>query len=299
VKFPHYIICFAPEGADSGAQSGVSSADAATDADAASETDAGSAAGAAAQGDAADQGTAASQAGAPSIYRPEGLADHLLGATDQETIDRLAKAYSGARETIAKAGEVPKDPAGYAIQPSDKIKPYTERLDQDPFWSTTKEIAHKHHIPGKTFQGFIGDLMEAMVEKNLVAEPFSPEKERAALVPDITDPKARATVADRIIRDNIATIDAWKEQGLPEDAAVSLKSTMDRAATNHLVNWIREARGEQPPAMNGGNVDAKTEAEFDRRMADPRNNLGSPKYDPAFAAETDRMAKDLWPDRPE
>lgn len=292
-KFP-FVICFAPEGADAGASADAGAAAAAASTPAAgAEANAGADQGGQTAVSAAGAGDAAAAA-APSIYRPEGLADHLVGGSDQETIDRLTKAYAGARDAIAKAGEVPKDATGYVFQPSDKVKPYAERLDQDPFWAATKEIALKNHIPAKTFQGFIGDLMEAMVDKNLVAEPFSAEKERTALVPDITDPKARATIADRIIRDNLATIEAWKEQGLPDDAATSLASTMDRAATNHLVAWIREARGEQPPALNGGKVDAATEAEFDRRMADARNDIGSPKYDPAFAAETTRMAKDLY-----
>lgn len=288
--FP-FVICFAPEGADGG-----SAADAGAGADAAAPAavEGEASAGADPAGQAASPAGAGDSAAAPSIYRPEGLADHLVGGSDQETIDKLSKAYAGARDAIAKAGEVPKDASGYVFQPSDKVKPYAERLDQDPFWSTTKEIALKNHIPAKTFQGFIGDLMEAMVEKNLVAEPFSPEKERAALVPDISDPKARATIADRIIRDNLATIATWKEQGLPEDAAVALASTMDRAATNHLVGWIRDLRGEQPPALNGANVDATSEAEFNRRMEDPRNDISSPKYDPAFAAETTRIAKDLY-----
>lgn len=293
MKFP-VIICFAPEGADG--TGGGGSADGGGDAAAAASSVDGQAA-AVSEGNesaAASGGADTSSAVAPSIYRPEGLADHLVGANDQETIDRLSKAYAGARDAIAKAGEVPKDATGYVFQPSEKVKPYAERLDQDPFWSTTKEIALKNHIPAKTFQGFIGDLMEAMVDKNLVAEPFSPEKERAALVPDVSDPKARATIADRIIRDNLTTIATWKDQGLPEDAAVSLASTMDRAATNHLVAWIRDLRGEEPPALNGAKVDATSEAEFNRRMEDPRNNIGSPKYDPAFAAETTRIAKDLY-----
>jgi hypothetical protein len=35
-------------------------------------------------------------------YRPQGLAEHLAGGSDQETIDKLFTAYTGARSEIAK-----------------------------------------------------------------------------------------------------------------------------------------------------------------------------------------------------
>ncbi len=298
-RFPiRYLAlpCHAPEDG-TGAAAAPAGGDAAAGASPAAGADAG-AAGAAAAAAAASPGAAAdpaaAAAAAASAYRPEGLPDHLYGANERETLDKLFKAYSGARETIAKAGDVPKAVDGYAFEASEKLKPFTEGLDKDPFWTTVKEVSLKHGLPAKSFQGLFGDLMEKMVDGGLVAEPFSPEAERAALVPDITDPKARAATADRIIRENLAQVKAWGEQGLDPASVKALEATMDRAATNKLVEWIRTSRGEQPPALNGMPAGDITEAQLDARIADPRNNFGSPQYDKAFATETTEMKKKFY-----
>ena len=63
-------------------------------------------AGAAAPAGSPDPGGAGGQAtggeGSPSPYRPEGLPDHLYGASDRETLDKVFGAYKPAREAIAR-----------------------------------------------------------------------------------------------------------------------------------------------------------------------------------------------------
>ena len=44
------------------------------------------------------------QAAPGEVYRPEGLAEHLLGTTDQETIDRMAAALNGYRKRDGERG---------------------------------------------------------------------------------------------------------------------------------------------------------------------------------------------------
>ncbi len=236
----------------------------------------------------------ASESPSETPWWHDGVPEHLRGADERATVANLMKAYTGAREAISKAGEVPKDIAGYALAPSEKLKPYTDGLDKDPFWQTTRELALKHGLPAPKFQALFGDLMEAMVDKALVAEPFSPEAERAALLPQITDPKHRATEADRIARENIATVRAWGEQGLDKGVVATLEATMDRASTNKLVAWIREGRAEQAPALGGATPGVVTEAEIDARIKDPRNNFGTAQYDEAFAAKTTEMKKAFY-----
>lgn len=228
-------------------------------------------------------------------WRAEGLPDHLAGLTDAETAEKLWAAYKGARDTIAKAGEVPKAVDGYVFKPSDKVAPYTEGLDQDPFFGSMRELALKHKMPAPLFQAYFGDLMEKMVDQGLVAEAFSPEKERRALAPDVTDPKARAVEADRIIRENSARLEAWSKSGrMPADIAADLLSRMNFASTNKLVDYIADLRSERRPALGGGPAGDVTEQDLDKRIADPRNDTRSPRYEPAYAAETDRLFRKLY-----
>jgi hypothetical protein len=228
--------------------------------------------------------------GVLSAFRPEGLPDHLYGASDKDTVEKLYGAYKGARDAIAQFGEVPKEASGYVFEPSDPVKPFAESLAKDPFFDKVKGLALQHKIPAKQFNGFIDGVMAEMIAGELVTEPFNAEKERLALAPDIADPKERAAAADKIARENIALVDVWKEQGMPENVATWLHSQLDRASANQLVSFFADRLGEERPALGGaapvGNV---SESELDARMADPRNTVGNPKYDPAFAKHTQAM----------
>jgi hypothetical protein len=240
----------------------------------------------------------AEQPQAGPAFRPDGLPDHLYGATEKETIEKLWKAHAGAREFIGKFGEVPKDPTGYAFEPVDAIKPYVENLDKDPLFEKIRASAHKSGVPAKVFNSFLNDVMAEMVAGDMVQPPFNPEKERAALAPDVADPAERAKAADRIVRENVALLDAWKAQGLPEAVHTGLTSNLDYAWANQLVRYMAGLKNETPPALGGENGGALTKAALDARVADARNTVGNPKYDPAFAAETTRQFKAFYGDGP-
>lgn len=253
-----------------------------------------------------DPGAAAAPAATPSPqgvaaaagYRPDGLPDHLYGSNDQDTLNKLFKAYDGSRQTIAQRGEVPKDPAGYQFEPVEAVKPYAAALDNDPFWGKVKGFAHQAGLPTKAFNAFMNGVMGEMIASELVAEPFNADKERAALVPSEQDPAKRSVEADRIVRENIERVKSWGAQGLPADVQTYLLSGMDRAAVNRLVGWIAGNRTEQAPALPGVTAapGAVTQMALDVRQRDPRNQINSPKYDPAYAAETTALYKQLYPE---
>jgi hypothetical protein len=246
------------------------------DAGAAGEPAAAAAAGSATGGDAGAEGQARGPLdGGPAAYRPDGLPDHLFGANERETIDKLHKAYSGARDAIAKYGEVPKDAAGYVFEPGEAIKPYVENLDKDPLFGKIRASAHKNGVPAKVFNGFLNDVMAEMVAGDMVQPPFNPDKERAALAPDVQDPAERAKAADIIVRENIAMLDAWKAQGLPENVHTFLTSNLDYAAANQLVRYMASLKNETPPALGGENASGVTADSLRARQADPRSKRGS------------------------
>lgn len=82
-------------------------------------------------------------------YRPEGLADHYYGATDQETIDKLNTAVAGFRKDQAKGSPVPEKIEDYKIE----LKPdLAEKLlkpgedGKDPVFDAIKGVLHKHKL---------------------------------------------------------------------------------------------------------------------------------------------------------
>lgn len=236
----------------------------------------------------APAGQAAAPVASPSPYRPEGLPDHLYGKSDQETIDALFKTVDGFRRAQAERGEAPKDPSGYAFEPAEALKPYADSLARDPFFDKVKAAAHKHGLPTKVFNGFLNEIMSEMVAGQMVADAYDPEKERAALLPDVTDPGERAKAADALVRENIARIAAFQAQGLPEPSAKWLTSQLDRAAANQALAFFLGRMGETAPALGGSAATGgMTDKQLEAMMADPRGKVGNQKYDPAFVQQRD------------
>lgn len=271
-------------GADAGAGDGAGTAGADGE---------GAGAGAGAEG-AKGAGTAAAAAAAAAAYRPEGLPDHLYGASDKETIEKLYKTFDGFRKAQSERGEVPGEAKGYTFEPAEAVKPYMETLESDKFFDRVKGFALKAQIPAKQFGGFINDVLNEMIAGDLVQSPWNPETERAALVPNEKDPAKRATEADRIVRENIALVDQWKAQGLPDDVHKFLTTSLDHAAANKLVDWIAARSNETRPALGGAPTSGVTEDTLNARIADPRNKVDGPKFDKAFAAETTKMFKAFY-----
>jgi hypothetical protein len=235
----------------------------------------------------ADKGGDQQQQQQVSAYRPEGLPDHLYGASEKETLDKVWGAYKGARDAIGALGEVPKSPDDYKFEWSEKVKPYEANLKDDKFLGKVRGIAHELKIPTKQFATLLDRVMSEMIAGDMVAEPFDATREIAALVPDVKDPAERMKQADAMSREAIARVEAWKEQDMPEDAATFLLSMMDRAPAIKLANWIADRAGEARPALNGHQAGGVTESQLDQMMDDPRGELGNAKYDPAFVKSRD------------
>lgn len=250
---------------------------------------------------AAPDGQAPAPAVRPSAYRPEGLPEHLAGTDDKETIDRLFRAFDGFRKSQGDRGEVPAEPKAYAYEPSETVKPYAAGFESDAFFGKVKERAHQLGMGQKQFQTFIDGVLSDMIGGGFVEDPFNPDAERAALVPDVTDPKERSARAEAVVQENIALIDVMQKRAdrpLPANVATWLQTQMDRAAANQLVAWAASLTGEQKPALNGARAGSITEADLRKRNADPRNTPGNPTYDRAFAEETRDLYRQFYGDDP-
>ncbi len=239
--------------------------------------------------DPAAAAASATAAGAATGYRPDGIPDHLAGPDDKTTIDNLWKAADGFRKAEGERGAVPKDPAGYAFEPSEKIKPFVGDLANDGFFKGVKEAALAAGVTDKQFPKFINNVMEKMLDSGMV-KPVDYAKEMAALLPEaaksLDDAGRKAAVGARI-SENLAFIEGARKQGMPEDVATALTARLgDDAVGNKAIEWIRAQAREIKPAMGGKSAGGVSEADLDARVADPRNDPNSSKFDKGFAEET-------------
>lgn len=234
-----------------------------------------------------------------AAYRPEGLPDHLLGKSDKETIDNLAKAALNARKAIGDFGELPASAKDYQFQPTEKVAPFLSDFSNDPVFAIVTEAAHKAGIGTKQFAPFVNTMLEAMVSANFLEDPWDPVKEQAALEPSIADPAERAKAVDRRIRDNAAWLQTLAAKGMPKESVAALEGSLDRAAAVQAIEWFRAQMRETTPIISGqASGEGITEAQLKERNRDPRNDPGSPKHDPAFAAETTALYRRFYGDGP-
>lgn len=253
---------------------------------------------AAAPGGAAAAGQAPGEDGASAVYRPEGLPDHLLGKDERETIDKLFKVVDGYRKGDAargeKVGAVPDAPDKYSFTPAETVAPYLPDVAEDPVFKAAQAAAHKHGLGDKQFAGFVNEFMGGLVTGQMLDDPFSADKERAIIAPEITDPAERVKVAGKAANDTIAYLDALAEQGkITRETADWAKGRTDRG---HFIRLVGALRAGAPGIETGGQGTPAgiTRADLQARMADARQ-----KSSPAFQAETARMYQQLYPDAPE
>lgn len=283
-------------GAGASGGSAGSGAGAGAGAEGAGAADGGSNDGGGAGGAGAGGGQSGGDGGAPSPYRPDGLPEHYAGASDKETIDKLYTAVNGFRSKQGEAGAVPEKPDAYALDASDKLKPYIGSLDKDPVWGKTREIFHKAGITDKQFKATLGPLLEGLIDGGLVAAPIDPKAVLKSMAPEAlangSDEEKIAAGAKRV-QDNIAWADGAKaNKAIPEDVASFLAtSAADNAAANKLIEWLRGSNSETRPAMGGGGSSGMSDDAIKARINDPRNNPSSPQFDRSFAAETDRLSQ--------
>ena len=235
--------------------------------------------------------------GGGELYRPDGLPDHLVGATNNETIDKLLGGYSGAREELSKKGTVPESAEGYEIQFSDKAKTFVGDDADEKAVKLFSEIAFKSGMPKEMAGQFFNEFIEGAVDAGFVEEPINVEKEIEALVPDDfaeKDPsKRQAEGLKRITAANAAIDGLVTRKVLDADQATIFKVVTSTAAGTKAIENLTKALGEHGLQTGGDTVNAGdvTKADLDKRVADPRNDPNSPKFEQAFYDKTTEMFK--------
>jgi hypothetical protein len=211
---------------------------------------------------------------APSLYRPEGLPDHLAGKDERETIDKLFGAYSGLRRTM---GDKPADAAAYALAFDEKAPEFLKSLDSgDPLIAAAREAAFKRGLTTEQF-GVLGDVLSKAAELKLIEAPLDPAAEMTAYGGEAAYQRDLGTVT--------TIADTLKQAGKIDDAGYAeLRTTATTAAG---LKALLALRGDAPQALAGSGAAATgstgdTLESLREQMRDPRYQSDSPKYDPAF-----------------
>jgi hypothetical protein len=222
----------------------------------------------------------------PSIYRPEGLPDHLVGASDTETLDKLFKAYSGARTELSTRGGAPESVEGYALTFADDAPDHVKAItSDDPAIKMARDLALKHKMSPAQF-GFVTDFLGEATKAGMIDAPLDLKAEMTAFGGEDAFEKARGAIK--------AQVETLKTRGVVGDAEMAELDMITSTAAG--LKLVAALRGGGPSALNvdaGQAAGGVTYEDLQARMNDPRYSTRSSKYDQAFRDQTSQMLKDL------
>lgn len=263
------------------------------------------AAGAGAGGNGAAGGDAAAAAaaagGAPA--RPDWLPPNVeldkqfLGdqPSAPDTISRLYNAYKGSREAISKFGAVPEKPDAYQLDD----KPEIRKLFGDPDdkgMQLLRTAAQQAGLTDRQFPALLNSFAKSFVDAGLLPAPIDPKAEAQKLVGRDFRGNDAELVAEAKRRESAA--EAWADGlvtngTLAEEEGAYLKTFTGTAAGIQTLEKLARLAGGGPGIQTGGQGGdtGVTDEQLDARLRDPRYFSNSPSYDPAFAAETERLNK--------
>lgn len=135
-------------------------------------------------------------------YVPDAIPEALRGATEKETLDKLA-------EHFAKQPKPPEKPEGYTFTPDEVFTKRFGDLKDDPVLPLWQKVAHKIGLDPNQYSTAVTMLHQEMAEAGLIEEPVSPDAELAKLMPAEGDPKQNHADAGRRV---IAALDWVKAQ---------------------------------------------------------------------------------------
>lgn len=277
-------------GAASGANDGGAAAAAAG---AAGGADGGAAGAAGSSG--ADGGAAAAAAAgsAGDIYKPEGIADHMLGKSNNETIDNMKKALDGYRERDA-ANKVPDAVDAYGKfegEVPEAVKPHLDMVLNDPLSARMQQVALKNRMTVPQYQDMVTEFISVSQEMGLMEPVVDAKAEQAALVPDVAKhlPEAEQQQAvERRMNENYAFLDSIAAMGAEkggmakEDIEFAKAMLGDSAKGHRMFEFMRRSMGgsgdNKPAMIFGGAPSQDPRADLTRRAALPENTWGHKSF---------------------
>lgn len=234
-----------------------------------------------------DPAASANDPAAGSPYRPDGLAENFHGTTDQETIDKLAKAVNGYRQRDSDKG-VPEDIAAYREfgEVDEKLKPYFDTLEGDGLFDDIATTAKDLGISKAQLHGLLSTYMGGAAEMGLLEPALDVAAERQALLPDNAasmPQQAQDAAVERRINDAHGWVESMVSRGLDKESADHLTMMLgDTAKGIKAIEFFKgqiAGSGANPTnGDGGGNGGGDARSDLARRSALPENTPGDPKF---------------------
>ncbi len=243
---------------------------------------------------------------------PDGmeLPDHLVGTDASQTLEKVAKAYSGARRELSQRGKaegvlegvVPDKPDGYEFEDTgtdDKPDVIFAELTSEtskPIVDAFKAAAQKNGIPDKAFAAFMRDGMAGVAEAGI---PLGQSNEEAAKVSGEAEFEALTKeVGVKEAGTMINTIDTYKnklvERGVlqSDDEQAEFDQMMGTAMASRIFYRIMTGEfGEAPiPPADGADGSVSPEEAQASYAAASKMPEGAEK-NAAMAAAQEKMTK--------
>lgn len=218
----------------------------------------------------------------PEPYYPDDLPDLLRGKDDKDTIDKVHKAYLGARRKVGQKEKPPGKPEAYKLDLDEDLagKLGIEDVESDQAVAAARKVAHEMGMTQSAFNEFIGGFMQAALEGGLIPEPMDLDKE-AEILGGMEAAKSIATGVMHWGRSLVA------KGVLSKEDMEEFELMGGTARGVRILSKLREMSGEKPlpvraaPPTNGPSLD------------EINAMVGDPKYDedPAFRAKVEKLYK--------
>lgn len=228
----------------------------------------------------------------PALYKPEGLADHFFGETNEGTIDNMKKALDGYRDRDAS---IPEDAAAYAAfnmeAMSETLQPHMKAMAEDPLFAKVSEQAKELKVPVDTFQQLTTSLYQAAADAGILEAPIDIAAEQAALTPEHARNLSEAdqkVAREKRMNENFGWLDLQaqnKNSGISEEMAEHVKAQLGDSAFGHqFLEAMRSSmtgqNGSGGPGGNGsGSSSGDAYQQLEARRSDPKNNPNSREFD--------------------
>lgn len=233
---------------------------------------------------------------APAAWTPPAtLPTHLAGTTPEETVNKLLGAYLPAREQLSAIPKAPEKADAYALTLEGALAGYSQTLPNDPIMPDIRKLALDAGLSQDQFQKFTAGVINVMHDKGAFAPLPTDEKIAEGLIDANLTGIARGeavTGATKRLTDARAWVDALKngQSDFSDHERAELAMMVNSPGGIQLVERMMKLAGQQTVNPGGaGAAEANAMAEYEKRLADPRNAT-----DPAYAAETRELSKRLF-----
>ena len=197
----------------------------------------------------------------------------MVGTSDKETIDKLAKVVEGYRKAQANSG-VPESAEGYRVDLPDEVKNVVFKFDEngrDPVWDALTPVFHERGLSNEDAMAMVSKLAE-------VLPGLSQQGMDADGGDDDADFEYKSYGGPEKARAHVDGVTAWAkalvQQGVLDDddlSEVAINTSSGKGLK--LMTKLRVAMGGEPIPSNidggdaGGGMD---EAKLHAMMKDPR-----------------------------